>query len=315
VQRLGSAGPESKSTCTSLSAILPELPNRGNFLPSRPEKDWVGLPMTSFFLPLLALFVCAANVTFSQGTYLVAGDKTSPGLMYTAGDLSDTLQCGYFPGDTMHLDMDANGSIDFILVSAYHVGSSPYSYLKISGLSGNLVSEDAIGETQTYSYGDTIFSTDPASASAALRGFEDATSLYYGNFPIGDDSSMLGVKIVSGGSEQLGWIRVRSDPSVVGYFGLTGVVLDYVVGYSALSVAPEPEQIRFELFPNPATSTLHLATSESGDWDIVDLQGRTLLEQNQRAALNADISSLSPGMYFVRLTTQRGTTVKRFVKE
>jgi hypothetical protein len=51
---------------------------------------------------------------------------------------------------------------------------------------------------------------------------------------------------------------------------------------------------------------------------IFDITGRLVLSsniQNQTYNISLDVSSLSPGMYFIRLNSDNGAEVKKFVKE
>ena len=48
--------------------------------------------------------------------------------------------------------------------------------------------------------------------------------------------------------------------------------------------------------------------------DIYDLNGKLLLSQ-QLNANTVDISTLAKGLYFIKLTTEEGSVVRKFVKE
>lgn len=73
------------------------------------------------------------------------------------------------------------------------------------------------------------------------------------------------------------------------------------------------------VYPNPANSTVNVATTLNGDLTIsvVDLNGKTLISQNKVQADNntytLDISSLSAGVYLVRVSNQNGSNVTKLV--
>ena len=95
------------------------------------------------------------------------------------------------------------------------------------------------------------------------------------------------------------------------------------VGQPATSVSRPPEQeIRLELFPNPANT--HISARISGQpagaisWHIVGMQGGVLMEETRDHAGQwqqaIDISHLPAGVYIFRIITRQGVISKRFMK-
>jgi hypothetical protein len=70
------------------------------------------------------------------------------------------------------------------------------------------------------------------------------------------------------------------------------------------------------LYPNPVTNILQIETQRNAIIEILNIQGQllTTLVANSGKA-NVDVSSLSKGVYIVKLTTKKGVAVKRFIKE
>jgi hypothetical protein len=74
------------------------------------------------------------------------------------------------------------------------------------------------------------------------------------------------------------------------------------------------------LFPQPANQELHLRFQHSGEsvpqYQILDFQGRTLLEDELLVQHNADyrisLDGLADGLYFLTIRTNAGSSVKRF---
>jgi photosystem II stability/assembly factor-like uncharacterized protein len=76
--------------------------------------------------------------------------------------------------------------------------------------------------------------------------------------------------------------------------------------------------ISFQLFPNPATSTLNISLSDkalNGHLSIIDFTGRILQTiEITDTQFQTDISRLTPGVYFVQLKTAYGKAVQKIVR-
>ena len=67
------------------------------------------------------------------------------------------------------------------------------------------------------------------------------------------------------------------------------------------------------LFPNPATNTITINTSqEITSLTVVDQLGKVVLTKNESATL--DVSELQSGIYFIRIETEKGSVIKKFIK-
>jgi hypothetical protein len=70
------------------------------------------------------------------------------------------------------------------------------------------------------------------------------------------------------------------------------------------------------LFPNPATNTIHITgTAKLLSYNITDITGRQVTQQTANAQNTIDISNLNNGIYLCTLTTNKGTTIQKFVKQ
>ena len=76
---------------------------------------------------------------------------------------------------------------------------------------------------------------------------------------------------------------------------------------SPLSSLPSPL-----IYPNPAYDKLTIQAEGVRQVEIIDITGRKMMETSHN---NVDISQLPRGQYFVRITTDTTTSVKRFVKK
>ncbi len=80
----------------------------------------------------------------------------------------------------------------------------------------------------------------------------------------------------------------------------------------------EEEIVSFGIFPNPVKDNLVIeAETEIEDVVIYDVYGRQHdnITTRQQGMLSVDVSSLSNGVYFVKVKTENEEMVKRFVKE
>jgi hypothetical protein len=83
---------------------------------------------------------------------------------------------------------------------------------------------------------------------------------------------------------------------------------------------PEAINPTFTLYPNPATSTLHIKSEDNAlrQYQITDMQGRKMQSAvlpAQVATYEIDISQLAAGVYLLKVESEKGAVVKRFVKE
>ena len=76
------------------------------------------------------------------------------------------------------------------------------------------------------------------------------------------------------------------------------------------------------IFPNPATNQLSITTDNpfgsNAVLTISDVTGRIVQKETitaNQSKFNTDISSLAPSIYFLKIQTDRGIAVKKFVKD
>lgn len=101
-----------------------------------------------------------------------------------------------------------------------------------------------------------------------------------------------------------------------------GNTYDYLVTIdTTVSVLNAEEQsLNFELFPNPATKELTVSSGsmQGGSLHIQNMLGETVYTHHSPFTTHQtklNISFLPPGIYFVKLNTERGMAVRKFVKQ
>ena len=77
-----------------------------------------------------------------------------------------------------------------------------------------------------------------------------------------------------------------------------------------------------QLYPNPVDSTLNVKTDVDGDYQIkvYNVLGEVVYSieenfQNTSISKSIDMSSLNSGVYLVKVSSQKVTSVKRFIKK
>ncbi|MEM1000434.1 MAG: T9SS type A sorting domain-containing protein, partial [Bacteroidota bacterium] len=77
-----------------------------------------------------------------------------------------------------------------------------------------------------------------------------------------------------------------------------------------------PAFAQLRAYPNPATRYLALSGGpENAEYEVINVQGQTLLRGAHNQKSRIDVASLSEGVYFVKLTSDTGTAVERFIKQ
>jgi len=94
----------------------------------------------------------------------------------------------------------------------------------------------------------------------------------------------------------------------------TGVwvrVLSQITGIKELN-----ENKNIKIYPNPVTNNFSIESQDNSIIKIITIQGQLLktIEANNRNT-TIDVSDLSGGVYFITVTTDNGTTTKKFIKE
>jgi hypothetical protein len=89
----------------------------------------------------------------------------------------------------------------------------------------------------------------------------------------------------------------------------------YCGNLSGIEDNGEPASIGTFLFPNPATTTISIdGISTPSKAEVYDISGKLLLTK-QLTNSQLDISNLAKGLYFIKLSTEEGSVVRKFVKE
>jgi len=89
------------------------------------------------------------------------------------------------------------------------------------------------------------------------------------------------------------------------------VTLLKVWGDQANSIA-DVKNLFVTVFPNPAVDYF-VVNAQNGIASIIDITGKVLISQNLSISNSINVSSLSTGIYFIKVENNEGTTVQKVV--
>ena len=89
---------------------------------------------------------------------------------------------------------------------------------------------------------------------------------------------------------------------------------DFSLNLDATSITEE--NITFDIYPNPVNDRLYIET-QTLTIEIYDIYGRRQVTEtpSHQDNLSIDVSSLNSGVYFVKVVTENGEAVQRFIKK
>ena len=107
------------------------------------------------------------------------------------------------------------------------------------------------------------------------------------------------------------------------YYRLQEVDIDGKAVYSKIvSINPDEIKTNFAIYPNPAKDYFELVSSKPEDLkgaeiSVIDLSGRVLLRESLQASANQkiSISSLTKGMYIIKIVKATGVVTRKLLKE
>ena len=110
-----------------------------------------------------------------------------------------------------------------------------------------------------------------------------------------------------GGTENPRSILVTSDTAIVALFEW---VADTTVGVAGVDGAG----LRVEVYPNPAHGAVTVSVGCAATLSVFDLRGRTVVPPTRISTCrHINLSTITPGIYFVRIATAEGTAVRKLI--
>lgn len=114
-----------------------------------------------------------------------------------------------------------------------------------------------------------------------------------------------------------GYFRVFDDQGNViihnnGKFGFKSV--NFLYTDAPVSVNEDPEMRELRIFPNPATHIVNIETTQNVQLvEVFNLQGQKVAEDGNTKQV--EVGRLADGIYVMRITTDRGVKVQKFIKQ
>jgi len=128
------------------------------------------------------------------------------------------------------------------------------------------------------------------------------------------------VELPSGSIIACGYSRTY-EPAGKGWGWLVKISPDGCVDTLSCATLQAPAHLlpeaRVNIYPNPATSWLHIESQDGILWDkieLLDMSGRVLQTLYSVAEHRLDVSGLDAGLYVLRLTKAQRSVTKKVVK-
>ncbi len=238
------------------------------------------------------------GITFGADWYLIWGGRQDYMTYFKEGreftlELSDTKLLG-----TQHLQAHWNYNYESLLL---------YMEQSLYGIHG-VITDSVTG--------------DPLEAKIEISGHDDDVSFIHSQLPVGNYHRLIYAGTYNVTYSKTGYYSQTITTSVVNYNTITRDVALVPIG---AGVADEVVSNAISMIPNPTSGgKTHLNFTDSFDnvsVAIYDSLGRTVfsnyfaeINTGRKVEINLN-ASVQSGIYFVRVTTSKGTTVKRLIKD
>jgi hypothetical protein len=209
-------------------------------------------------------------------------------------------------GDSVHMYANTNGvsglSYQWLQNGAVVPWGTSSSYYALSNGIYNVVVNSLNGCYDTSAAQNVIINPKPvpvitASGPVLSTGSFSAYQWYLNNYAISGANSQNYTATQTGS-----YMVFVSDNNYCSAFSAAYDVSDLAVG----SVISSGETIR--IYPNPATSVIHIESSQAVNVVISSVEGKTMI--NAQHAKDIDINELAAGVYMTRVYDLAGTLLK-----
>jgi hypothetical protein len=250
---------------------------------------------------------CYAISHDNQGNFLIGGKFTNSNIAFGSSILTGP---GLFLAkyDTSGTVIWARGALNGDI---HGIATDTYGNIYATGMYSN----------STITFGSTTL-TSPSSTYVDIFvvNYTDAGNPLWARNAIGDHTD----KALSICVNNLGETYISgyfSSPSIVfdttTLIGISAQEVIFVAKLPSIYVGIEKTNLltSFSIYPNPATNSLYFAIKSSIVMvEVFDLNGKLLLTKKLKNN-ELDISSLSKGLYFIKVITAEGSEVRKFIKE
>jgi len=204
-------------------------------------------------------------------------------------------------------------------------GTLTYSWLPTNGLSASNVASPIADPSSTTMYSVTLTSSEGCTATTSLTVTVDTAAI-----PVITQSGSI--LYSTAGTSYQWYLNGNQISGATGQFyaplspGAYSVTVTYANGCSASSKVLNYTAINelsnsfyISIFPNPTYDNIIIEDNfyvKNQIISIYDIQGQLLLQQPMlQVKTNINISTFSNGIYFLKVETEKGVVVKKFVKD
>jgi photosystem II stability/assembly factor-like uncharacterized protein len=263
------------------------------------------------------MLVKTSNYGLSWDTIYKYSDNLA---LFVSVFFKDSLN-GFIGADNGKILKTTNGGTIWSILPVDLVNKPSFSYIYFPTPDTGFAATDIHGVYRTIDGGNTwnhLSSSFPPALYSVW--FTDANHGFVGG---GDGlTSMTLYKTNNGGNT---WTQSASGvqalnamyfvDSMPGYaVGTNGTILKYT--HSTGINDNVFSETNLNLYPNPATDKLTIETPQKAAIEILNLQGQLVKSfPNEGRETPVDVSELTGGVYILKLTTEEGSVVRKFVKE
>ncbi len=244
--------------------------------------------------------------SFSQGDFWNDGTVTNSGNI-TSDSLLNT---GTFNSTAGQITAS-----DFANDDTYNISGT--SYMNVSNNFFNL-GDFSLATGRDLNIGNDCWNGDTLGGNATFD--NDGTVVVGNDFANTNDLDGDGVFCIANSSANSGNVTGMldiCDNTGTGYFdlntGTIGVTVTDCISGCFVST-PDQSLIEFKLYPNPASDNVRIEHNGMTKLEIVDISGKTVYTCNTEMS-KLDISELSDGVYFVKISNGSHTSTKKLIKQ
>ncbi len=283
------------------------------------EKYWNGSDFSGGFSSGNAFFVNTFDTTFGDywegfAVSATTDDSTATYLnQYSAITGTGVGGSAAYAVNYDHGKIRLTGAAAGKVVNGFYITNSTYGYYAMkNGTSFSKKFGDSSGNAKDY-----FFVRIKAWRNGAV--VNDSVDFYLADFRFNDNTkdyivnTWQWVDLVSlGNADSLSFNYFSSDTGAFGINNPKYFCMDdfnrLVDGVETISSANS-----FNMYPNPATSIIHVEMTEKAEAiHVYNLQGELLIETKNTSI---DISGMDRGIYLIQVKSESGLLTKRFMKE
>ncbi|HBL77449.1 MAG: hypothetical protein A2W90_21225 [Bacteroidetes bacterium GWF2_42_66] len=203
-------------------------------------------------------------------------------------------------------------------ISGFYVSNSAYAYWSMKN-----------GDDYSKKFGGTS-GTDPDWFKLTVKGYTDIEYKGHIDFYLADfrSANSSGDYIVSdwrwvdlsalGEVSRLEFSLSSSDEGIWGMNTPAYFVMDNLNKQIPSSIHPDLKEIEAEVYPNPFSNELKVHLNNSADeillYDIAGKQLRSFNDSGKLVTLRG-LGDLNPGIYFLKITTENQSVIKKMIKK